>query len=302
MRRSYAGIICGRRSKYVVLAIWVLLIMGAGPLAGKLSGAQDNQATSWLPHSAESTKAYQELSRFTDRDSIPAIVVYERTSGVTSADLAKAAADAKSFADVKGMNGKVLGPFKSQDGQAIQTVVPIHIDPKSGWNDLPNIATSIKDTATRNANGLSVKLGGPAGIGSDQAKAFEGIDGNLLYSARSAVVIVILLLTYRSPVLWLLPVISAGVALIVAQARHLPARQARRPHRQRAERRHPHRPRVRRRHRLRAAARRALPRGAAPARGPARGDGLRAAPRRPGDPRQRRHRRRSACSACSSPR
>ena len=46
---------------------------------------------------------------------------------------------------------------------------------------------------------------------------FKGISGTLLYSAV-AVVIVILLITYRSPVLWLLPVISSGVALIIAQA------------------------------------------------------------------------------------
>jgi RND superfamily putative drug exporter len=217
MPRSFSTVVCGPRSKYVVLGIWVLVIIGAGPLAGKLSGAQDNQATSWLPHSAESTKAYQQLSRFTDRDSIPAIVVYERPSGITSADMTKAASDAKSFVDVKGMTGKVLGPFKSPDGKAIQTVVPIHIDPKSGWNDLPNIATSIKDTAARNASGLSVKLGGPVGLGSDQAKAFQGIDGNLLYSTLG-VVIIILLLTYRSPTLWILPLLGAGVALVAAQA------------------------------------------------------------------------------------
>ena len=46
---------------------------------------------------------------------------------------------------------------------------------------------------------------------------FKGIDSTLLYSAL-AVVIVILLITYRSPVLWLLPVISSGVALITAEA------------------------------------------------------------------------------------
>ena len=46
---------------------------------------------------------------------------------------------------------------------------------------------------------------------------FKGIDSTLLYSAV-AVVIVILLITYRSPVLWLLPVVSSGVALITAQA------------------------------------------------------------------------------------
>ena len=51
-------------------------------------------------------------------------------------------------------------------------------------------------------------LTGPAGIAADSAEAFEGIDGTLLYTTL-VVVIVILLLTYRSPVLWLLPVITA---------------------------------------------------------------------------------------------
>ena len=58
---------------------------------------------------------------------------------------------------------------------------------------------------------------GPVGYAADSSEAFSGIDGKLLYSAM-AVVIVILLLTYRSPVLWLIPVISAGTALFVAQA------------------------------------------------------------------------------------
>ena len=99
--------------------------------------------------------------------------------------------------------------------------------------------------------------------------------------------ILILLLTYRSPVLWLLPIFSAVVALFTAAGAHLLPRQVRRPHRQRAEPGHPHRPGLRCRHRLRAAARRPLPRGAAPPRGPARGDGVRPAPRSPGDLRQR---------------
>ena len=58
---------------------------------------------------------------------------------------------------------------------------------------------------------------GPFGIAADSASAFEGIDGALLF-ATIGVVVIILLITYRSPMLWLLPVISAGVALVVAQA------------------------------------------------------------------------------------
>ena len=69
----------------------------------------------------------------------------------------------------------------------------------------------------RDHQGLTVHIAGPLGYAADSGKAFKGIDGTLLFSAL-AVVIVLLLITYRSPVLWLLPVISAGVALISAQA------------------------------------------------------------------------------------
>ena len=64
---------------------------------------------------------------------------------------------------------------------------------------------------------MSVHITGPAGFAADSSEAFEGIDGKLLYSAL-AVVVVILLLTYRSPLLWALPVFSAVVALMGAQA------------------------------------------------------------------------------------
>ncbi len=62
--------------------------------------------------------------------------------------------------------------------------------------------------------GLAGKL---QGAEKNDASAYKGIDTTLLY-ATLAVVIVLLLLTYRSPVLWLLPILSAGVALTVAQA------------------------------------------------------------------------------------
>ena len=69
----------------------------------------------------------------------------------------------------------------------------------------------------RDRTGLTVHIAGPLGNAADSGKAFKGIDGTLLFAAL-AVVIVLLLITYRSPVLWLLPVISAGVALTTAQA------------------------------------------------------------------------------------
>jgi RND superfamily putative drug exporter len=56
-----------------------------------------------------------------------------------------------------------------------------------------------------------------AASAADEVKIFKGIDSTLLY-ATLGVVVALLLLTYRSPVLWLLPIMSAGVALTAAQA------------------------------------------------------------------------------------
>jgi RND superfamily putative drug exporter len=78
-------------------------------------------------------------------------------------------------------------------------------------------ADSLRGVAQRNADGMSVHIAGPLGSAADSGEAFKGIDSTLLY-ATLTVVIVLLLITYRSPVLWLLPVISAGIALTSAQA------------------------------------------------------------------------------------
>ena len=86
-----------------------------------------------------------------------------------------------------------------------------------GWNLAADAVDDLRATAQDGPDGLDVYVTGPAGSAADSSAAFEGIDGTLLYAAV-AVVIVILLITYRSPILWLLPVISAGVALTVSQA------------------------------------------------------------------------------------
>ncbi|MER8187697.1 MMPL family transporter [Kitasatospora sp. NPDC094015] len=211
-----AALPCGRRSKWIVLGLWVILLVVAGPLAGKLTDAEDNEASSWLPGSAESTQVLVEQRTFQPVDTAQAVVVYERPGGVSAADQAKAARDAASFATLPHVAGRVIGPQLSADGEAMQTVVPVEVG-STGWNDLRDAVDDMRTTAADGSNGMATHVTGPAGIGADQAEAFAGIDGTLLF-ATVAVVIILLLLTYRSPTLWLLPLLSAGVALFVAQA------------------------------------------------------------------------------------
>ena len=283
-----AGWITHRYLKYAVIVFWLVVVALLGPLAGKLTGAQDNDAKSWLPSNAESTEVLDVAGSFVSANTIPAVIVYARSSGLTPDDLAAIQADAQQFGTLDTLDGQVVGPIPSQDGQAAQIIVPLDLG-KDGWNLAADAVTDLRATAEDGPDGLDVYVTGPAGSAADSSKAFEGIDGTLLYAAV-AVVIVILLITYRSPILWILPRDLRGRRAHGVPGRHLPAGGQLRPDRQRAERRHPHRPGVRRGHRLRAADRREIPGGAAQARRPARGHGPRAAPRQPRDHRQRRDR------------
>ena len=215
--RKIAEIPAGSWTKWVVVGFWVAVLVVMFPLSTKLMGAEKNDAKAWLPASAESTKVLDVQSHFQSPNVYPGVVVYLRASGLTAADRAKAAADARKFAGVPGaVPGQIVGPIPSADGQALQTILQVNLGAK-GFADANKAVDAIHAITNSNANGLVSHITGPLGNAADNNNVFKGISGTLLYSAV-AVVIVILLITYRSPVLWLLPVISSGVALIIAQA------------------------------------------------------------------------------------
>ena len=85
--RGIAHLVCGRRAKWVVLGLWVVVLFVTAPFASKLTDAQDNDAASWLPGSAESTQVL-EISQDFRPEQIPAVVVYARESGLTGQDRA----------------------------------------------------------------------------------------------------------------------------------------------------------------------------------------------------------------------
>ncbi|HEY3735225.1 MAG TPA: MMPL family transporter, partial [Streptosporangiaceae bacterium] len=215
--RAIMGIASGRRTKWAVLAFWLIVVVIAGPLSSKLTGAEKNDSSSWLPPKAESTKVLDIQSRFQSPNIFAGVVVYDRPSGLTSADRAKALADAKQFAGVAHVvPGQVQGPFFAKDGKAVETIVPINLGAK-GWNAASGAATSLRTIARAHADGLATHIAGPLGNAADSSNSFKGIDGILLV-ATLIVVIGLLLITYRSPLLWLLPVISAGIALTSSEA------------------------------------------------------------------------------------
>ena len=233
MHRQIAGKLTGPVTKWIVAAAVLFVAFALAPLNAKLVDVQNNEASSWLPESAESTKVLEELSGSStqDPDDIPTLVVYHRDGGLTDADLAAMDEHAAEIAaDIDGVTDAnddkkpdVLSPNIAEQQQLPQKLVS---DDKEvaylylvlnfgadGWNAIPDVADDMRDIAK--IEGGEVRLAGYGGQAADAAEAFEGIDTNLIF-ATLAVVIVILLFTYRSPVLWLLPIICAVVANLIA--------------------------------------------------------------------------------------
>jgi putative drug exporter of the RND superfamily len=212
-----AEIPAGSWTKWLVVGFWVVVVVVLYPLSAKLTGAEKNNASAWLPASAESVKVLDVQQRFQSPNDYPGVVVYYRASGLTAADRAKAAADARRFAGLPGVvRGQVSGPIPSADGKAMQTLVVVDVG-SQGWNGAIAPVGSMRAIARAGADGMTTHVTGPLGYAADNAKVYKGVTGTLLYAAL-AVVIVILLISYRSPVLWLLPVISSVAALLTAEA------------------------------------------------------------------------------------
>ncbi|MDN5851341.1 MAG: MMPL family transporter [Actinomycetia bacterium] len=216
MHRQIAGALTGRRTKWAALAIWVIVLAVLGPLAGKFTDVQENETSSWLPESAESTKVLDEFDNFGDPDVVPAVIVYERSGGVTQADRQAVQDQMAEISKIDHVTGGVKGPIPSKDGNALQIIAPIDMG-DGGWETLGEVTPDIRDITDGSGDGLSAYVTGPAGVSGDFADAFAGVDSTLLMAA-AGVAMLLLLLTYRSPILWLLPVITAGVALVSAQA------------------------------------------------------------------------------------
>ncbi|MFF1723459.1 MMPL family transporter, partial [Streptomyces sviceus] len=201
--RGIAHFVCGRRAKWVVLALWLVVLFLTAPLASKLTDAQDNDAASWLPGSAESTQVLQVSEDFRP-EQIPAVVVYARDSGLTPQERAAIAKDAAEIKQLTahGIRGsETRGPVYDRQGnpRAAQILVPITMDAK-GWQEITPAVDSIRDVVGKGGNGLAVHVTGPGGTSADFSKAFEGIDSTLLLAAMG-VVVVMLLITFRSPTL-----------------------------------------------------------------------------------------------------
>ncbi len=202
--------------KWVVVALWVVLmaVLGIG-LGSRLTDVEKNDTKSWLPASAESTRALDVAeSVFQPGDDVGLVIAYARASGpLTEADQSKIQLDQQSIRPI--LAGGISQVLFSPDGRAAMMTARL-FSQESELSAFNRTVTKIKDVAHHGTPaGLTVKVTGDAGATGDFAEAFGGFDSTLLLAALG-IVAFLLILTYRSPVIWVVPLLCAFVASQIA--------------------------------------------------------------------------------------
>ncbi|ORA34267.1 hypothetical protein BST13_17625 [Mycobacterium aquaticum] len=188
------------------LAVLVVLLSGA--LLGLLSGDQSaSQSPVAVPANAESARTDALRAQFPGGGEVPAILVVTRTDG---AELSADDIDATAVARQRMTDAPGPPVLVSDDGKAAVATVPLDAG-LSGFA-LNDAVRELRDKA---GSGLPAELqaqvtGGPA-FGADIANSFAGANITLL-AVTATVVALLLIVTYRSPVLWLVPLLVIAFA------------------------------------------------------------------------------------------
>ncbi|WP_225642649.1 MMPL family transporter [Streptomyces werraensis] len=206
----------GRRAvPWAVVGLWVAALVLLGPLAGKFAGVQQNRAVDYLPDGADSTQVARVQDELPGGESTDLVVVYHRDGGrLTAADREAAAAQIAEVERAYELSDVPRG-VPSADGSTLMYPVS---STRPGQDEEAQRAfvDGVRETVG-GTGGLSVEVGGPGAVGADMDKVFDTIDGTLL-TATIGVVTVLLVLIYRSPFLWLVPLAVAGAATALAMA------------------------------------------------------------------------------------
>jgi RND superfamily putative drug exporter len=222
---TLARIVTGRRSKWIVLGIWVLLAIGLGPLQAQLGSVTQNDSTTFLPADADSTRVLERLrADFDTGRTTPALIVFQNPDGLTEENLAAIGRDIDAIsapgaiADIAPVQspldeGAAQMGLLSPDGTTAIAVVPITAQTIEG---IEPAVEEIRSITRENASpGLEVYVSGPAGITVDAVEIFSQIDGALLIGT-TVLILVLLLLIYRSPVVALVPLVVVAIAYVIA--------------------------------------------------------------------------------------
>jgi RND superfamily putative drug exporter len=215
-----------RKPKFFVLALSLVVVMALSPFSGKFEDAQENEATSFLPGDAESVRALRAIEQFPDGQVAAAVTIVSRDGGLTGEDERLTQELAQGLeADPPIITAGTQGPIPSEDGEALLVITQVRDTGGTGEDFLDSV-TDIRDRAhALRGGGREVEVTGAAGYGADAIEVFGDINGTLLFAA-GGLVLILLILIYRSPIFWTIPFFTVlfaeasarGIGYLLAEA------------------------------------------------------------------------------------
>ncbi|GAA1488740.1 MMPL family transporter [Brachybacterium sacelli] len=202
-----AAALTGRRSAWVMLGVFMVLLVA---VAGGMRGTGPAAGMDALPAGSESSRAAAIADSLEGSRYQPVFAVVTRDDGaeLTAEDAAAVETLRAELAAVSGREG--VGPMPAEDGEA--DLVMTTIDSEADEEAIDAMIADLRAAADGSVpEQLSVSVTGGPAVGSDIRGAFAGADFTLL-AVTIAVVALLLLVTYRSPILWLVPLSIVALA------------------------------------------------------------------------------------------
>ncbi len=193
-------------------AAWVTLLIGLAVIVGLFSlPVQENEASTvgGLTDKYQTTQVQELLDEFPDAQQSTALIVVSRTDGAAMNDADRAAiADISAAAAQAGVSTPPaqVPPIVSDNG--LVALVPVTLQAVSDDGDAVGAEVeSLREAISGAApEGITAELTGGAAFTADLAGVFSGANFTLL-TVTAAVVALLLLITYRSPWLWMVPLV-----------------------------------------------------------------------------------------------
>ncbi|MGB5069489.1 MAG: MMPL family transporter [Flavobacteriales bacterium] len=207
VRPRFFELLTSRRGARIAIGVVVVVLVA---LFGLFGGAEAPQRTAHAPVDSESHQVGELLATFPDADVQSVLVVGARADAgvLTAADVESLESLVPVLSSSAGAEAN--GPMVSEDGRAAVIVVPINVG-ENGSQTAEIVEELRSDIAGEAPAGLDLQVTGGPVFGADVASAFEGADVTLLL-VTIAIVAVLLIVTYRSPVLWLVPLVVIALA------------------------------------------------------------------------------------------
>ncbi|CAM2799406.1 MMPL family transporter [Paenibacillus taichungensis] len=232
---GYGRWVAGKRSKWITLLVWIIVAVVLGVVWPAVGDRETNNAQDLSDSKPSVQAAVVAQKEFPGGEGVPALIVWRQAGGLTDEQIKNIQAlterldqdpveQQQSVVPLYQLPPQALKGQLSEDGSTL--VMPLFFNQEADSSQLKEGIAALEqktkdifgsdpfDVAIDDASALSARVTGPVGISIDASGLFSSADVSLLI-ATVVLVLVLLLLIYRSPVLAIIPIIAVGFAYMV---------------------------------------------------------------------------------------